>query len=295
MQSLASSSSVALSPHNNLKTQNSSLSLSLSRSPDSKFYLNGLTYFRDVVEAIGAARYNVMIADWCMSPRIYLRRESGAMQTFRFDLLIQRKARQGVQVFVLLYKDIAIGLGSDFTEDYLVKLHANVHVVRHNCLKSTVSDKFEKIYYSHHQKCVVVDNSVAFVGGIDLCYGRFETPDHPLKDIDGKWFPGHSYKNPQLVLDGGDPKSHINEPFLTPIQINRHHHWRMPWNDVHSCVTGKAAADVSLMLVQRWQTHNHTNGAKAHIPVWPGQLLRDWNIEGCWKVRTRQAERRHAP
>ena len=248
-------------------------------------YLDGMTYFRDVVEAIGAARYNIMIADWCMSPRIYLRRESGAIQTFRLDLLLQRKARQGIQVFVLLYKDIAIGLGSDFTEDYLQKLHANIHVVRHNCLKCTAPDYLEKIYYSHHQKCVVVDNSAAFVGGIDLCYGRFETPDYNIKDIDGKWFPGHSYKNPQMELEGGDPKSHLREPFLTAMQINRHHHWRMPWNDVHSCVTGQAAADVALMLVQRWQTHNHTNGtAPAMVPVWPGLLLRNWDIQGCWQT-----------
>eukprot|EP00750_Incisomonas_marina_P033664 INCI9926.3.p1 GENE.INCI9926.3~~INCI9926.3.p1 ORF type:complete len:1575 (+),score=249.58 INCI9926.3:64-4788(+) len=249
-----------------------------------KMYLNGLDYFRDVVEAIGAARYNIMIADWCMSPRIYLRRESGPLQTFRLDLLLQRKARQGVQVFVLLYKDIAIGLGSDRTEDFLVKLHTNIHVVRHNCLKSTISDtaKFDKIYYSHHQKCVVVDNSAAFVGGIDLCYGRFETPDYTLKDLDGKWYPGHSFKNPQLELEGGNPKSHIDEPFLTPVQMDRHHHWRMPWNDVHSCVTGKAAADVALMLTQRWQTHNQTNGVHPKIPVWPGPLLRDWGLDGLW-------------
>ena len=85
------------------------------------------------------------------------------------------------------------------------------------------------------------------------CYGRFETPDYTLKDLDGKWYPGHSFKNPQLELPGGDPKSHINEPFLTPVQMNRQRHWRMPWNDVHSCVTGQAAADVAMMLVQRWQ------------------------------------------
>ncbi|WP_079969253.1 phospholipase D-like domain-containing protein [Salmonella enterica] len=30
------------------------------------------------------------------------------------------------------------------------------------------------IFFSHHQKCVVVDEKIAFVGGIDLAYGRYD-------------------------------------------------------------------------------------------------------------------------
>lgn len=30
------------------------------------------------------------------------------------------------------------------------------------------------IFFSHHQKCVIIDESVAFVGGIDLAYGRYD-------------------------------------------------------------------------------------------------------------------------
>ena len=32
--------------------------------------------------------------------------------------------------------------------------------------------------WTHHEKCVVVDQSIAFIGGIDLCYGRWDTPAH---------------------------------------------------------------------------------------------------------------------
>ena len=42
--------------------------------------------------------------------------------------------------------------------------------------------------YTHHQKTVIVDADagqnrrkiVAFVGGLDVCNGRFDTPKHPL-------------------------------------------------------------------------------------------------------------------
>ncbi|WP_139156245.1 phospholipase D-like domain-containing protein [Superficieibacter electus] len=30
------------------------------------------------------------------------------------------------------------------------------------------------IFFSHHQKCVIIDESVAFLGGIDLAYGRYD-------------------------------------------------------------------------------------------------------------------------
>ncbi|QMJ05013.1 phospholipase [Citrobacter freundii] len=30
------------------------------------------------------------------------------------------------------------------------------------------------MFFSHHQKCVIVDESVAFIGGIDLAYGRYD-------------------------------------------------------------------------------------------------------------------------
>lgn len=42
--------------------------------------------------------------------------------------------------------------------------------------------------YTHHQKTVIVDADagnnkrkiIAFVGGLDLCDGRYDTPQHPI-------------------------------------------------------------------------------------------------------------------
>ncbi len=31
--------------------------------------------------------------------------------------------------------------------------------------------------WAHHEKLVVVDQVIAFVGGIDLCYGRWDTDE----------------------------------------------------------------------------------------------------------------------
>lgn len=35
------------------------------------------------------------------------------------------------------------------------------------------------LLWSHHEKLVVIDQSIAYMGGIDLCYGRWDRQDHP--------------------------------------------------------------------------------------------------------------------
>lgn len=38
-------------------------------------------------------------------------------------------------------------------------------------------------YFSHHEKLCVVDNKLAAMGGLDACYGRWDTHNHPLADV----------------------------------------------------------------------------------------------------------------
>ena len=36
--------------------------------------------------------------------------------------------------------------------------------------------------WSHHEKIVVIDQTLAFIGGIDLCFGRYDDSCHSLAD-----------------------------------------------------------------------------------------------------------------
>ena len=38
------------------------------------------------------------------------------------------------------------------------------------------------LFWSHHEKIVVIDQTLAFVGGIDLAYGRWDNTAHFLTD-----------------------------------------------------------------------------------------------------------------
>ena len=42
-------------------------------------------------------------------------------------------------------------------------------------------DKIMK--WTHHEKCVIIDQKIAYFGGIDLCFGRWDTKSHLLVNI----------------------------------------------------------------------------------------------------------------
>jgi hypothetical protein len=63
---------------------------------------------------------------------------------------------------------------------------------------------------AHHQKSVIVDQDIAFVGGLDLCYGRWDSPDHNITDtcqLRTQW-PGKDYSNESIKVTTG-----IDRPF----------------------------------------------------------------------------------
>ena len=49
-------------------------------------------------------------------------------------------------------------------------MHTYFKVLRHPDRASGATKR--ELLWAHHEKLVVVDQSCAFVGGIDLCYGR---------------------------------------------------------------------------------------------------------------------------
>jgi phospholipase D1/2 len=61
-----------------------------------------------------------------------MRRPAAISQKWRLDRLLQRKAREGVKVFVIMYRNInsAIPIDSEYTKFSLLDLHPNVFVQR---------------------------------------------------------------------------------------------------------------------------------------------------------------------
>uniref|UniRef100_A0A672PMZ6 Phospholipase n=1 Tax=Sinocyclocheilus grahami TaxID=75366 RepID=A0A672PMZ6_SINGR len=146
----------------------------------SKWYVNGKTYMEDVANALEEAKEEIFITDWWLSPEIFLKRPVVEGNRWRLDWILKRKAQQGVRIFVMLYKEVelALGINSEYSKRTLMRLHPNIKVMRHpDHVSSSV------YLWAHHEKIVVIDQSVAFVGGIDLAYGRWDDREHRLTDV----------------------------------------------------------------------------------------------------------------
>ena len=71
------------------------------------------------------------------------------------------------------------------------------------------------MYWAHHDKFIVIDYALAFIGGLDLCFGRYDTNTHQLSDIqkkEGMW-PGQDFNNNRVMdfqkvrVDASRPKN----------------------------------------------------------------------------------------
>ncbi|KAM9604587.1 phospholipase D1 isoform 2-T4 [Trichechus inunguis] len=145
-----------------------------------KWYVNAKGYFEDVANAMEEAKEEIFITDWWLSPEIFLKRPVVEGNRWRLDCILKRKAQQGVRIFIMLYKEVglALGINSEYSKRTLMSLHPNIKVMRHpDHVSSTV------YLWAHHEKLVVIDQSIAFVGGIDLAYGRWDDNEHRLTDV----------------------------------------------------------------------------------------------------------------
>uniref|UniRef100_A0AAQ5YVB6 Phospholipase n=1 Tax=Amphiprion ocellaris TaxID=80972 RepID=A0AAQ5YVB6_AMPOC len=243
-----------------------------------KWYVNGKTYMEDVADALEEAKEEIFITDWWLSPEIFLKRPVVEGNRWRLDCILKRKAQQGVRIFVMLYKEVelALGINSGYSKRTLLHLHPNIKVMRHPDHVSSA------VYlWAHHEKIIVIDQSVAFVGGIDLAYGRWDDREHRLTDVGSVTGPGSASGDTCRNMDwptgsvrslntgvgelfgntrfwhGKDYCNFVHKDWIQldkPFDdfIDRHTTPRMPWHDIASVVHGKAARDVARHFIQRW-------------------------------------------
>lgn len=211
-----------------------------------KFLVDGRDYFWSLSLALLEAEDVIYIHDWWLSPELYLRRPVSGNQEYRIDRILKKKAEQGVKIFIIVYRNVGKTVGTDslWTKHSFLTLHKNVYIIR-----SPNQWRQNIFFWAHHEKFTVIDNTIAFMGGIDLCFGRYDTPEHALRDdspdIKQQIFPGKDYSNAR-VSDFID----LDKPFES--MYDRNTVCRMPWHDVHTMIIGEPARDMSRHFVQRW-------------------------------------------
>lgn len=177
-----------------------------------KYYVDGDEYFPALAEAMFYARRCIYITDWWLTHDYQLIRhqkdipnalkKTEGLGTFQLDRLLQQKAETGVDICIILWQNVesAMPLSSEQTENHLKSLNSNIRVVRHG------SPKQDFCCWSHHQKTVIIDNKIAFLGGLDMCLHRYDYHHHPLTDESKSLFQGKDYFTVALSpLPSGDP------------------------------------------------------------------------------------------
>ncbi|KAK2745422.1 hypothetical protein FQN57_003765 [Myotisia sp. PD_48] len=253
---------------------------------DAKWYVDGCSYMWAVSRALETAKEYIWILDWWLSPELYLRRPPGKNEQYRIDRMLLAAAQRGVKIDIIVYKEVtqALSLSSSHTKHHLQDLHPNIAVLRHpdhlpdrQTIHSSVMSSFKNLtlnpagiaklsgdaikgiygmhegvilYWAHHEKLCIVDGRVAFMGGLDLSFGRWDTYQHSIADahptdLTKTVFPGQDYNNAR-ILDFQDVVNWEKN------ELDRKTSSRMGWTDVAVSLHGPVVEDLRKHFVDRW-------------------------------------------
>ena len=215
------------------------------------FIVDGAAFFRAVAEAFERAQRSIVIVGWDIDCRIRLR-DDHEQETLGSLLAACVARNPELHAYVL---------GWDFSPIYwlerdpLLRLRfafgtpARVHFELDDRVPAGGSQ---------HEKLVVIDDALAFCGGLDLCDVRWDTPDHAACD---------------------------------PRRVDLHGHCYRPHHDVQMAVDGAAAAALGELVRERWQraTGHALPEPSAASPVWPESLTVDVHDVDVAIARTRPA------
>lgn len=207
------------------------------------FLVDGEDYFRAVRAAAARAQRSIFILAWDVDSRMELAPgapEDGLPRPLGefLNALVKRTRRLHIHV---LNWDFAVifAVDREFLPEYKEcwRTHRRVHYRL---------DAEHPVGGSHHQKIVVIDDAVAFVGGFDLTRARWDTSEHKAEH------------------------PHRKNPDGSPSQ---------PFHDVQMAVDGAAAARIGELARERWRrasgrTPRLRTRRDAHDP-WPPSLKPD--------------------
>ncbi|KAF5816799.1 putative phospholipase D [Helianthus annuus] len=238
-------------------------------------YVHG-SCWNDIFDAISKARHLIYITGWSVWHKVKLVRGVANTPEYTLGDLLKLKSQEGVRVLLLVWDDPTSrnilgykieGLMATHDEEtrHFFK-HSSVQVLlvprmagkRHSWIKKQEIGTI----YTHHQKTVIVDTDagygkkriLAFVGGLDLCDGRYDSPHHPL------------FRTLNTVH-----ADDFHNPTFTGTLAGCP---REPWHDMHSKIDGPAAYDLMTNFEERWLKASKPHGLKKLKTSYDDALLR---------------------
>jgi len=262
---------------------------------DGSEYQPGSCYL-DMYRTIVAAEKFIYITGWSVWTGLHLVRGDDAdsletdseIEYWQLSLgeLLKMKAEGGVRVLVMVWSEITSGvvqeagmMGTHDVETFNFFKGTSVECclvsreVGVGELTDVLNNQLASASYTHHQKTIIADSLslneekrslVAFVGGLDITDGRYDTPEHPLfKSITGK-HQDDFYQN-------------------SAVGVTAAHGPRQPWQDIHSKLQGKVAWDVMTNFVERWTKQVQGKSGSLYL-ISPEEFEMDEDV-GDWNVQ----------
>ncbi|KAL8189276.1 hypothetical protein R6Q57_028842 [Mikania cordata] len=223
--------------------------------------------WEDVFDAVTNAKHFIYITGWSVYTEITLIRDSRREKSggdITLGELLKKKSSEGVKVLMLVWddrtsvgvlkKDGLMATHDEDTESFFKDsdVHCNLCPRNPDDGGSFIQDLQISTMFTHHQKIVVVDSPmpngnserrrvVSFVGGLDLCDGRYDSPFHSLfRTLDTAHHDDfHQPNYAGASITKGGP--------------------REPWHDIHSKLEGPIAWDVLFNFEQRWKKQGGKN------------------------------------
>jgi phosphatidylserine/phosphatidylglycerophosphate/cardiolipin synthase-like enzyme len=186
-------------------------------------YIDGASALPAIAAAVRSARSFVHIAGWTVNPDFGVERYP-AVVSLR-ELLADAATR--VDVRVLVWAGAPVAVMHPSRKEARQLLH---HLVAGTRIHGAL-DARNRPMHCHHEKLVIVDGEVAFVGGIDLT------------DLAGDRFDGAPHGSPA----------------------------RLGWHDVAASLAGPSVADVASHFAMRWEATTGERLPETPAPAPAGQ------------------------
>lgn len=223
------------------------------------FLVDGANYFRALHDSLPLAQRQILILSWDIYSQLYLvPPDNNPPGTDRHTLgtLLDRQVRANPHLHVnILSWDFALlfALSREWMPIYKLDWHTHRRVSFH-------LDDQHPVGASHHQKVVVIDDALAFAGGLDLTRGRWDTAAH----------------------DAADPRRQAIDGGRLPIR---------PYHDIQVAVSGPVASALGELARERWRraTDKRLPAPEPPQPHWPAGLDADMQNVEVAVVRTEPA------
>lgn len=194
----------------------------VARAEVAHVLVDAADYFGALRRAMLAARQRIVIVGWDVDSRTKLigaePPEDGLPEELAPFLTALVERTPGLDVKILVWKSPLF---------YTLDRQAEVEVVLQWGTPDAIEFAFDDELPSgsaQHQKIVVVDDALAFSGGLDLTIRRWDTREHALDDT-------------RRVDPAGKPYP--------------------PFHDIQMAVTGEAAAALAELVAARWRAATH--------------------------------------